>query len=103
MEKITRDIFGQNIGDAYFPFFIMDHFTTILKYSPIRNCREYSLICFGGLEVVIFAYSKFHAYWVSGSGGTHIRLKNGGGQEQTHKKLEYSLISSPARSQVIFA
>ena len=24
-------------------------------YSPIRNCREYPHICFGGLEVVIFA------------------------------------------------
>ena len=75
---------------------MMENEYLVTIYSPIRNCREYSLICFGGLEVVIFAYSKFHAYWVSGSGGTHIRLKNGGGQEQTHKKLEYSLISSPA-------
>ena len=44
-------------------------------YSPIRNCREYSLIRFGGPEVVIFAYLTILAYWVGGSRGSHIRYK----------------------------
>ena len=46
------------------------------SYSPIRNCREYSLIRFGDPEVVIFAYLTILAYWVWGSRGSHIRYKN---------------------------
>ena len=46
------------------------------KYSPMFNCRIYTLIRFSGPEVVIFAYSYISAYWHLALRPSRTRLKN---------------------------
>ena len=45
------------------------------NYSPMFNCRIYTLIRFSGPEVVIFASKSIHAYWLLALRPSHTRLK----------------------------
>ena len=45
-------------------------------YSPMKNCRVYTLICFGGPGVLIFAKRKIFAYYDLALRPSRTRLKN---------------------------